>query len=177
MTGVQTCALPISKIREKVDCPILFVSAKNQLVDKMLGYEIGGDDYITKPFDNTELLLKVKSYLRFNKRSRGKRCSNVISIGEISLNKESYEVRKNGEIVDLSTREFELLRYLMENAGIVLSKEQIFDAVWGMDYGDVGTVAVHIKNLRDKLDDCNHYILTIWGYGYKFVKEYHDVSE
>lgn len=166
LSGTELC----SKVREKVDAPIIFLSAKKELIDKMLGYEIGGDDYITKPFDNTELVLKIKSHLRLNKRVSNSKHGKIITIGDISLNEESFEVRKNNVPIELSTREFELLKYLMENAGIALSKEQIFDSVWGIDYGDIGTVAVNIKNLRDKLKDDNKYIITIWGYGYKFVR-------
>lgn len=165
LSGTELC----SKIRDKVNIPIIFVSAKSEMIDKIVGYEIGGDDYITKPFDNTELLLKVKSHLRLNKRSNNVKGS-IIKIGDISLNTESFEVKKNDKRVDLSTREFELLKYLMENAGIALSKEKIFEAVWGSEYGDIGTVAVNIKSVRDKLEDNGKYILTIWGYGYKFVR-------
>lgn len=166
LSGTELC----SKIRDKVNVPIIFLSAKKELIDKMLGYEIGGDDYITKPFDNTELVLKIKSHLRLNKRISNNQKGKIITIGEISLNEESFEVKKNNVPIELSTREFELLKYLMQNAGIALSKEQIFDAVWGVDYGDIGTVAVNIKSLRDKLEDNNKYILTIWGYGYKFAR-------
>lgn len=164
ISGTELCI----KIRDKVTCPIVFLSAKKELVDKMVGYEIGGDDYITKPFDNTELVLKIKSHLRL--QSRSKVSKNIITIGEISISKESFEVYKNNKRVEVSTREFELLTYLMENAGIALSKEQIFEKVWGNCYGDIGTVAVNIKNLREKLDQENKYIITIWGYGYKFVR-------
>ncbi len=166
LSGTELC----TKIRDSVNIPIIFVSAKSEMVDKIVGYEIGGDDYITKPFDNTELLLKVKSHLRLNKRVNNNQRGKIIHIGDITLDIESYEVQRNHKKVDLSTREFELLKYLMENAGIALSKEQIFEAVWGSEYGDVGTVAVNIKSLRDKLEDNDQYILTIWGYGYKFVK-------
>lgn len=166
LSGTEVC----SRVRDIVNIPIIFVSAKSEMVDKVVGYEIGGDDYITKPFDNTELVLKVKSHLRLNKRSNLRNVGNIIKIGEISLNTESFEVKKNDKRVDLSTREFELLRYLMENAGIALSKEQIFENVWGSEYGDIGTVAVNIKSVRDKLEDNDKYILTIWGYGYKFVR-------
>lgn len=169
LSGTELC----SKIRDKVDSPIVFLSAKNEIIDKMLVYEIGGDDYITKPFNKMELVLKVKSYLRMNKRKLGNG-NNIIKIGDITLNKESFEVYKGDNKLDLSTREFELLRYMMENAGIVLSKEQIFESVWGINYGDIGTVAVNIKNLRDKLNDNNEYILTVWGYGYKFIRKVSD---
>lgn len=170
ISGTELC----SKIRDKVDCPIIFLSAKNELIDKMLGYEIGGDDYITKPFNNSELVLKIKAHLRLNKRVNKKQKSNIIKIGEISINKDTFEVYKNDLRIDISTREFELLKYLMENAGMVISKEQIFESVWGSSYGDIGTVAVNIKSLRDKLQDKNKYIITIWGYGYKFVREIED---
>ena len=170
ISGTELC----SKIRDKVDCPIIFLSAKNELIDKMLGYEIGGDDYITKPFNNSELVLKIKAHLRLNKRVNNKTKGNIIKIGEISINKDTFEVYKNDLRIDISTREFELLKYLMENAGMVISKEQIFESVWGSNYGDIGTVAVNIKSLRDKLKDKNKYIITIWGYGYKFVREIED---
>ena len=170
ISGTELC----SKIRDKVDCPIIFLSAKNELIDKMLGYEMGGDDYITKPFNNSELVLKIKAHLRLNKRVNKKQKSNIIKIGEISINKDTFEVYKNDLRIDISTREFELLKYLMENAGMVISKEQIFESVWGSSYGDIGTVAVNIKSLRDKLQDKNKYIITIWGYGYKFVREIED---
>lgn len=164
--GTELC----SKIRDSVDCPILFVSAKSELIDKIVGYEIGGDDYITKPFDNTELLLKVKAHLRSNRRKQQKEKSNLLVNGDLVLDKESFEVKQNGQKVDLTTREFELLRYFMENVGIALSKEHIFEKVWGYDYGDIGTVAVNVKSLRDKLHDNDKYIITIWGYGYKLVR-------
>ena len=170
ISGTELC----SKIRDKVDCPIIFLSAKNELIDKMLGYEIGGDDYITNPFNNSELVLKIKAHLRLNKRVNNKTKGNIIKIGEISINKDTFEVYKNDLRIDISTREFELLKYLMENAGMVISKEQIFESVWGSSYGDIGTVAVNIKSLRDKLQDKNKYIITIWGYGYKFVREIED---
>ena len=165
LSGTELC----NKIRERVSCPIVFVTAKNSLVDKMLGFEIGADDYITKPFEIEELVSRVKAHLRREKR-HNTNSGNIIKIGEIEINTDSFEVKKNGELIPLSTREFELLSYMMKNAGIVLSKEQIFNSVWGIDYGEIGTVAVHIKNLRTKLDKEEKYIITIWGYGYKFVK-------
>lgn len=166
ISGIELCA----KVRDKVNCSIIFVTAKSNLVDKMIGFEIGADDYITKPFINQELVSRVKAHLRKDKRNNNKNNTNIIKIGEIELNKESFEVKKNGKKVDLSTREFELLKYLMENKGIVLSKSQIFDSVWGSNFGEISTVAVNIKNLRDKLDNEEKYIITIWGYGYKFVR-------
>ncbi len=165
ISGIETC----NKIRETVTCPIVFVTAKNQLVDKMLGFEIGADDYITKPFVIEELVARVKAHIRRDNRVNNQP-NNIIKIGEIEINKESYEVKKNNEEVTLSTKEFELLSYLMSNAGVVLSKEQIYNSVWQTEYGDIGTVAVNIKSLRKKLDPDEKYIITIWGLGYKFIK-------
>jgi len=158
----------LSKVREHIDCPIVFVTAKTNLIDKLVGFEIGADDYITKPFTAEELVARVKAHIR--RTNRRTKDVNVITIGEIRINKDSFEVYKNDELVELSTREFEVLAYLMTNAGIVLSKEQIFDSVWGSNYGEIGTVAVHIKCLRKKLDPEEKYIKTIWGFGYKFIK-------
>lgn len=166
ISGTEVCA----NIRNITNCPIIFISAKTQLIDKLVGFEVGADDYITKPFINEELLARVKAHLRREGRIENKLKSNVIEIGEIKLNKESFEVFKNEELIMLSTKEFELLKYLMENAGIVLSKEQIYQSVWKNNYGDIGTVAVNIKSLRNKLDNEEKYIKTIWGMGYKFIK-------
>lgn len=165
MTGTELC----NKIRSLVSCPIIFVTAKAGTIDKLLGFEIGADDYITKPFITEELAARVKAHLRRDDRNINSKTT-VIKIGEIQINKDSYEVKKDSKIIDLSTREFELLSYLMTNAGNVLSKEQIFDSVWGSSYGEIGTIAVHIKSLRNKLDQEERYIKTIWGIGYKFVK-------
>ena len=168
ISGTELCA----KIRSSVSCPIVFVSAKNDVVDKIVGYEIGADDYITKPFNNKELVAKVKAHLRMNDRIREQIITNdavEIVVGKISINPNKFIAKKNDKIVELTTKEFELLSYLVKNKDIALSKEQIFESVWGSDYGDIGTIAVNIKNLRDKLDKDAKYIITIWGYGYKFV--------
>ena len=165
MDGLDVC----KRIREKINCPIVFVSAKSRTLDKLLGLEIGADDYIEKPFVVEELVARVKAHLRREKR-RNNISKNIINIGEIELHKDSYEVYFNNNLVDLSTREFQLFLYLCENVGQVLSREQIFNSVWGSDFGDIGTVAVNIKSLRDKIDKENKYIKTIWGVGYKLVK-------
>lgn len=161
----------LNEIRNKITCPIIFVSAKSGTVDKLLGLEIGADDYITKPFDIYELVARVKAHIRRESRSKEIENKSKIIIGEIEINKNSYDVYKNKVKCNVSTREFEVLWYLMSNAGIVLTKEQIFSSVWGSDYGEIGTVAVHIKSLRNKIDPEEKYIVTIWGVGYKFVKE------
>lgn len=166
MSGTELC----NKVRDKLKCPIIFVSAKSSTVDKLLGFELGADDYIAKPFDIYELVARVKAHLRREDRSKIIVDDNILEIGEIKVVKESYETYVNNKKIDISTREFEVLYYLMKNAGIVLTKEQIFDSVWGKDYGDLGTVAVHIKSLRNKIDKDEKYIKTIWGVGYKFIK-------
>lgn len=165
ISGTEVCAT----IRNLTDAPIIFVTAKTNLTSKLVGFEVGADDYITKPFINEELVARVKAHLRRDKRVLNHN-KNVIEIGQIKLNKESFEVFKDDKVVNLSTKEFELLKYLMENAGIVLSKDQIYQSVWKNNYGDIGTVAVNIKSLRNKLDKDEKYIKTIWGMGYKFVK-------
>lgn len=166
ISGTEVCA----NIRNHTSSPIIFVTAKTALSSKLVGFEVGADDYITKPFVNEELVARVKAHLRREERIEKKNNNNVIEIGEIKLNKESFEVYKNGNLITLSTKEFELLSYLVENAGIVLSKEQIYQSVWKNNYGDIGTVAVNIKSLRNKLDTEEKYIKTIWGMGYKFVR-------
>ena len=163
--GLEICR----KIRNSVSCPILFITAKNRTYDTMLGFEMGADDYITKPFIVEELVARVKAHLRREKRSLQKKHS-AMTIGNIRIDPESYEVTVKGEAVELSMREFQLLHYLFENAGKVVSKEQIFSTIWGTDFTDIGTVAVNIKNLRDKIDKENRYIKTVWGVGYKFIK-------
>lgn len=165
MSGLDICR----RVRNDVSCPIIIVSAKGKTVDAVLGLEIGADDYIAKPFVVEELVARVKAHLRRETRndfSAGK----TITVGEIEIRTDSFEVFKCGKPVPFSTREFQLLQYLMENAGKVLTREQIFSNVWDTEYGDMGTVAVNIKSIRDKIDKENEYIKTVWGVGYKFVR-------
>ncbi len=154
------------EIRRTVKCPILFVSAKSRTIDTVLGLELGADDYISKPFIVDELVAKVKAHVRRDLRYAEKE-TDIITLGEFKISPKSYELTKSGEKIDLSTREFQLLMYLYENLNKVLTREQIFDNVWGLDYSDIGSVTVTIKNLRDKIDKENKYIKTVWGVGYK----------
>ena len=163
VSGIELC----KKIRNMVSCPIIFVSAKSNTADTVFGLEIG-DDYISKPFVVEEFVARVKAHLRREQRNIQDPEKDIIQVGEIELNKGSYEVRKNGELIPVSTREFQLLQYLMENAGKVLTREQIFSHVWDTQFGDIGTVAVNIKSIRDKIDPDSKYIKTVWGVGYKF---------
>lgn len=166
LSGIEICKF----VRSHVDCPIIFVSAKGKTVDMVLGLESGGDDYISKPFVVEELVAKVKANLRREQRHLTGTDSDRIKVGDIEISVSSYEVYKSGKSVPFSTREFQLLQYLMENAGKVLTREQIFAHVWDTEFGDIGTVAVNIKSVRDKIDPDNQYIKTVWGVGYKFVK-------
>ena len=167
MSGLELC----KSIREIIGCPIIFVSAKSKTIDTVLGLEIG-DDYIAKPFVVEEFVARVKAHLRREQRNSPDPLRDVIKVGDIEINTASYSVTKNGKAVSFSTREFQLLQYLMENAGKVLTREQIFAHVWDTEFGDIGTVAVNIKSIRDKIDPENEYIKTVWGVGYKFVKVY-----
>lgn len=165
LSGMEICRT----IRDKVDCPIIFVSAKGKTLDTVLGLEMGADDYISKPFVVEEFVARIKAHLRREKRTALTPEEGVIRVGEIQLRVGSYEVYKNGQVVPVSTREFQLLQYLMENVGKVLTREQIFSHVWDTEFGDIGTVAVNIKSIRDKIDPDNKYIKTVWGVGYKFI--------
>lgn len=167
MSGLELC----KSIRKIIGCPIIFVSAKSKTIDTVLGLEIG-DDYIAKPFVVEEFVARVKAHLRREQRNSPDPLRDVIKVGDIEINTASYSVTKNGKTVSFSTREFQLLQYLMENAGKVLTREQIFAHVWDTEFGDIGTVAVNIKSIRDKIDPENEYIKTVWGVGYKFVKVY-----
>ena len=167
ISGIELC----KSIRGIVSCPIIFVSAKSKTVDTVLGLEIG-DDYIAKPFVVEEFVARVKAHLRREMRNVQSPQNDIIKVGDIEINTGSYTVRKSGKAVAFSTREFQLLQYLMENAGKVLTREQIFGHVWDTEFGDIGTVAVNIKSIRDKIDPNNEYIKTVWGVGYKFVKVY-----
>lgn len=163
--GLEVCR----KLRDSVACPILFVTAKGRTIDTVLGLEIGADDYIKKPFVVEELVAKVKAHLRREKRGSIDN-SSIYVVGNLKIIPDNFEVTKDGIPIYLTTREFKLLSYFCDNLGKVLTREQIFDAVWGMDYADIGSVTVTVKSLRDKLDPENQLIKTVWGVGYKLVR-------
>lgn len=166
INGLDVCR----RVRDQVSCPILFLSAKDNVKDIVRGLGLGADDYITKPFALEELVARIQAHLRRQSRTAVPRpVRSVLKIGGLCLDPEGRSVTRDGEAVELSTREFDLLAYLMTNAGQTLSKEQIFHGVWKTDYGDVGTVAINIKKLRAKIDPDWRYIKTIWGSGYRFV--------
>lgn len=157
---------------ERPELRVLILSARAQLSDKVAGLDLGADDYLTKPFALEELAARVQAHLRRQERSApGRPAGGPIQIGAIRLDPEKLTVTKAGAPVALSTRELELLTYLMRHAGETLSRDRIFHDVWRTDYGDVGTVAINIKNLRSKLDPEWRYIKTVWGSGYRFVTQ------
>lgn len=168
LSGVEVCR----EIRDQVSCPILFLSARDSVSDIVGGLGLGADDYITKPFVVEELVARIQAHLRREERAEPARPpAGPVRIGEIRLDPTDMTVTKDGKPVSLSTREFELLAYLMRNAGQTLSRERIFRDVWKTEYGEMGTVAINIKNLRTKLDPDWAYIKTIWGSGYLFVTQ------
>ncbi|WP_070000257.1 response regulator transcription factor [Cellulosilyticum sp. I15G10I2] len=163
--GLEICM----EVRAITPCPIVFVSAKSSDRNRILGLDIGADDYITKPFIVAELVARVNAHVRREKRKL-KHDESLITLGDIVIDKQNGIVKRNGLLVDLSTREFQVFSYLVDNMGKVLSREQIFENVWGNTFGDLNSVTIHIKNIRGKLDPDNQLIRTVWGVGYRLVK-------
>ncbi len=160
--------------QEKITTPILMLTARDEEIDKVLGLELGADDYLTKPFSPRELVARVKAILR---RINGEKPfeDGQLTFGGLIIYPEKYEVRSNGRLIDLTAREFELLLLLCRNAGLVMSREHILEKIWGYDYyGDTRVVDVHIRHLREKIETdpaSPHYIKTVRGVGYKFQPE------
>lgn len=156
----------LEKIRGTSDIPVILLTAKGQEEDKLFGYEMGADDYITKPFSPKVLVAKAKALL---KRTVEHTNTNAKDYDGLIINKLSHEVKLFDEIINLSPKEFELLTYLSDNEGIALTRDNILDNVWGLDYyGDIRTVDTNIKRLREKLGEKANYIVTVRGSGYKF---------
>ncbi|EES48645.1 response regulator transcription factor [Clostridium botulinum] len=156
----------LEKLREVSNVPVIFLTAKGEEEDKLEGYEFGADDYMTKPFSPKVLVAKVKALL---KRTREDLDSSIQNFNGLSVNQLSHEVKVNDNIILLSPKEYELLIYLINNESIALSRDNILDNVWGIDYyGDIRTVDTNIKRLREKLLDKSAYIVTVRGSGYKF---------
>lgn len=165
MDGFQVC----KEIREYSKVPIIMLTAKGDERDELLGFELGVDEYISKPFSPKILVARVEALLR---RSNAIQTEEVTEIGGIEIDKVAHIVMVDGERVELSYKEFELLGYFIENAGIALSREKILNNVWNYDYfGDARTIDTHVKKLRNKLGKKGEYIKTIWGMGYKFEVE------
>jgi len=170
MDGFQVCR----KVRETSNVPILMLTAKEEEVDKVLGLELGADDYITKPFGMRELIARIKANIRRNELVDNAKDepANVQDFGSLEIDMNRYEVRKNGQPLELTLREFELLKYLAERENRVFSREQLLEEVWGYEYyGDIRTVDVTVRRLREKLEDDSSdpkYIMTKRGIGYYF---------
>ena len=162
MDACQVC----KEIREYSKVPIIMLTAKSDERDELQGFELGVDEYISKPFSPKILVARVEAILR---RTSQASADEVIEAGGILINKAAHSVLVDGQPVDLSYKEFELLTYFVENKGIALSREKILNSVWNYDYfGDARTIDTHVKKLRSKMGEKGELIRTIWGMGYKF---------
>ena len=165
----------LSRLREESNVPVILLTAKSEDTDKILGLNIGADDYVTKPFNPVELCARVRSQLRrYLTLGGGKLSGEALTIGTITLDEKAREVTRDGEIVPLTPTEFELLRFLMLHAGEVFSPREIYRRVWnGEPYGAENTVSVHIRHIREKLEINPaepRFIKAVWGQGYKFER-------
>jgi len=162
MDGWEVCR----EIRQESKVPIIMLTARSDERDELLGFELGVDEYISKPFSPRILVARVEAILR---RTSSIGTEDILRAGAIEINKAAHRVMIDGEEVELSFKEFELLTYFIENQGIALSREKILNSVWNYDYfGDARTIDTHVKKLRSKMNGHGDYIKTIWGMGYKF---------
>jgi len=179
LDGFEVC----QRIREKSHVPIIMLTARVEEVDKVLGFDVGADDYVTKPFSVRELIARVKANLR-RKSSQGEllsdsdQKSSLLVIGDLTINPDLYEVRRAGKLIELTRREFELVKYLATQNDQIFSRENLLEDVWGYEYlGDVRTVDVTIRRLRAKLEvnpNEPKYVLTKRGLGYYFMSDTND---
>ncbi|HEY3425193.1 MAG TPA: response regulator transcription factor [Negativicutes bacterium] len=162
----------IRAIRKKLEIPIIVVSARSDDIDKIRGLDFGADDYLTKPFSPNELIARIKSHIKRYERLKGHTIAEIIEHKGLEINIASHKVMVNGNNVQLTTKEYDLLLFLAANPNIVFTKSHIFDTIWNDEYcGDTATVAVHIQKLRKKIekDPSNpEFIETLWGTGYRF---------
>ena len=162
MDGWEVC----KEIRETSKVPIIMLTARGDERDELQGFQLGVDEYISKPFSPKILVARIEAILRRSRKLPGEDC---VEAGGILIDKTAHEVRSDGELIELSYKEFELLTYFVENKGIALSREKILNNVWNYDYfGDARTIDTHVKKLRSKLGEKGDMIKTIWGMGYKF---------
>ena len=167
--GYQVCR----EIRSHSTLPIIMLSAKGEVFDKVLGLELGADDYMEKPFDSKELVARVKAVLRrYSAAAPAEKSEDIkcVEYPELTINQTNYSVVYKGELIEMPPKELELLYFLASSPNHVFTREQLLDQIWGYEYaGDTRTVDVHIKRLREKIRDTDHWrIATIWGIGYKF---------
>jgi len=170
--GFEVCR----RLRQDSPVPILMLTARNEDVDKIVGLELGADDYLTKPFNPREMVARVKAILR--RYESGQRAGPTLRLGPLTVDKQRREARAGDKELALRTKEFDLLVAFLENAGIVLSREQLLDLVWGYEfYGETRTVDVHVQHLRQKLAGSGVGIQTLRGVGYKLVEETASAAE
>ena len=168
MDGWEVCR----RLRKESDLPIIMLTARSDDVDKIVGLELGADDYMTKPFNARELVARVKAVLR--RYAVGKAPERVLQVGDLRIDPERHEVTIGERSVELRPKEFELLSTLARNPGVVFDRERLLKLAWGYDYyGDSRTVDVHVTWLREKLRDSSARIQTVWGVGYKIVESEH----
>lgn len=165
MDGWEVCR----RIREIQELPIIMLTARDAVSDRVRGLELGADDYVTKPFDPRELVARVRAVLR---RSGNSTADSILEFGHFTINHEQRQVIRDGEEIYLTAKEFDLLWLLASHPGRVFTRDQLLDRVWGYEfYGNVRTVDVHIRHMREKIEpepNDPRYILTVWGVGYKF---------
>ncbi len=170
LDGWQVCR----EIRKTSECPIIMLTAKGEVFDKVLGLELGADDYVVKPFESKEIVARINAVLRRTGKKEGEAVKQV-NYDKLSINLTNYELKVNGVQVDTPPKEMELIYHLASNPNRVFTRDQLLDEVWGFDYyGDSRTVDVHVKRLREKLEGVSDKwaLKTVWGVGYKFeVKE------
>jgi DNA-binding response OmpR family regulator len=165
--GIEICR----RIRQKSDVPILMLTARDEDVDKIIGLEVGADDYLTKPFNPRELVARVKAILRRAQTDSRERESRVLRHGRLTIDAGRREVKVGEQEIQLAPKEFDLLWELLDHRGIVLTRDQLLERVWGYTFaGDTRTVDVHVRQIRRKLGDASP-IVTVWGVGYKVATE------
>jgi DNA-binding response OmpR family regulator len=161
--GIEVC----KRLRQHSDVPILMLTARDEDVDKIIGLEVGADDYLTKPFNPRELVARIKSILRRSSPERRELETEVITHGDLRVDAGRREATVNGEEIQLAPKEFDLLWELLDHRGLVLTRDQLLERVWGYTFaGDTRTVDVHVRQVRRKLGDASP-IVTVWGVGYK----------
>ena len=170
MDGLTACG----KIREFSDIPIILLTAKADDMDKLMGFDHGADDYLTKPFNILELKARIRALLRRSSGSQRETTNNQLTIGSITLDLDARNAYRSGQLADLTAKEFDVIEFLMRNPNRVYSREALLDTIWAYEYrSDIRTVDVHIRRLREKLEENPaepKYILTKWGVGYYFRK-------
>lgn len=167
LDGWQVCR----EIRKKSTCPIIMLTAKGEVFDKVLGLELGADDYVVKPFETKEVVARINAVLRRTGESAKQNENKEVSYDKLVINLTNYELKVNGVQVDTPPKEMELIYHLASNPNRVFTRDQLLDEVWGFDYyGDSRTVDVHVKRLREKLEGVSDKwaLKTVWGVGYKF---------